>query len=257
MLNIERKEGHSYTNSSFEWQNLYMNPAKNILIVDDEEMIRDVVSSFLETKGFRTFTAATGREALQLFDSQPISFIILDLMLPDISGEEICAIIRQKSRVPVIMLTARTQETEILHGFRIGADDYVTKPFSLKELYARIEAVSRRAGDDLKPLAEKFCWNDGDLEADFSHRLIKKQGSTVPLTPIEWNLLSVFLKYPKKIFTREELISAAFQDDFGSCDRVIDTHIKNLRKKIEDDPRKPVYIQTVHGVGYKFGGEKL
>ena len=226
-----------------------------ILVVDDEEMLREFVSSYLEKKGFHVLTAATGKEALELFDRAQVSFLILDLMLPDLSGEELCSLIRQKSRVPVIMLTAKTMEEDMLNGLHIGADDYMTKPFSLKELYARMEAISRRSAGDLKPLAERFQWNGGDLTADLEHRTVKKRGTAVSLTPIEWNILSCFLKYPKKIFTREEFIRDAFHEDFDGYDRVIDTHIKNLRKKIEDDPKRPVYIQTVHGVGYKFGGE--
>lgn len=233
-----------------------MNPERNILVVDDEQMIRDVVSAYLVHKGFHVFTAETGTEALRIFRSQPVSFVILDLMLPDFSGEEICSMIRKQSRVPIIMLTAKTQENDLLNGLQIGADDYMTKPFSLKELYARIETVSRRAGGDIQPLAKCFRWNGGDLEADFDRRTVKKQGITVPLTPIEWNLLSAFFKYPAKTFTREELISQAFHDDFDGYDRVIDTHIKNLRKKIEDNPKKPVYIRTIHGIGYRFGGEE-
>lgn len=231
-----------------------MNPLKNILVVDDEEMLRDAVSSYLAKKGFRVFTAETGTQALQIFEAQVISFVILDLMLPDLSGEDICARIRKQSRVPIIMLTAKTMEDDILNGLHIGADDYMTKPFSLKELYARIEVILRRASDDLKPLASIFQWNDGDLEADFEQRIVKKQGTLITLTPIEWNILSALIKYPQRVFTRNDLISIAFDTDFNGYDRAVDTHIKNLRKKLEDDPKKPVYIRTIHGIGYKFGG---
>lgn len=227
---------------------------KNILVVDDEEMLRDAVSSYLEKKGFHVFAAETGTQALRIFENQTISFVILDLMLPDLSGEEICTRIRKQSRVPIIMLTAKITEDDLLNGLHIGADDYMTKPFSLKELYARIEVILRRASNDLKPLATKLQWNEGDLEVDFEQRTVKKQGAPVMLTPIEWNLLSALIKYPQKIFTRDDLISLAFDTDFDGYDRVVDTHIKNLRKKIEDDSRKPIYIRTVHGVGYKFGG---
>lgn len=232
-----------------------MDPLKNILVIDDEEMLRDVVSSYLEKKGFHVFTAGTGSQALQIFENEAISFVILDLMLPDLSGEEVCTRIRKQSRVPILMLTAKTMEDDLLNGLHIGADDYMTKPFSLKELYARIEAILRRASDDLKPLASVFQWNDGDLEADFEQRIVKKQGIPITLTPIEWNILSALIKYPQKIFTRNDLILAAFDTDFSGYDRAVDTHIKNLRKKLEDDPRKPVYIRTVHGIGYKFGGD--
>ncbi len=232
-----------------------MNQPKNILVVDDEEMMRNVISSYLEKKGFHIFTAETGTQALQIFNDQIISFVILDLMLPDLSGEEICTRIRKRSRVPIIMLTAKTMEEDILNGLHLGADDYITKPFSLKELYARIEVILRRAENDLKPLATKFQWNGGDLEIDFEQRTVKKQGAPVMLTPIEWNILSALIKYPQKIFTRDDLISLAFDTDFNGYDRVIDTHIKNLRKKLENDPKKPYYIHTIRGIGYKFGGD--
>lgn len=185
------------------------------------------------------------------------SFVVLDLMLPDLSGEEICAKIRKQSRVPIIMLTSKTMEEDILNGLYIGADDYITKPFSLKELYTRMEVICRRAADDLIPLALKFQWNDGDLEVNFEKKTVKKQGTFVSMTPIEWKLLSALLKYPQKVFTRDELISLSFDMEFDGYDRVIDTHIKNLRKKIEDDPKNPIYIRTVYGIGYQFGGENL
>lgn len=228
---------------------------KNILVVDDESMIREAVSSYLKKQGYCVLEAETGREALQIFEKQNISFVILDLMLPDLSGEEICAMIRKQSRVPIIMLTAKTMEGDMLNGLALGADDYITKPFSLKNLYARMQAVLRRSSGDLKPLAEKFSWNDGDLVIDCGCRIVQKKGETVAVTPIEWKILTAFAKYPKKVFTRADLLEVAFDLDFDGYDRVIDTHIKNLRKKIEDDPRKPVYICTVYGIGYKFGGD--
>lgn len=226
---------------------------KNVLVVDDEQMIREAVSSYLEKQGYHVFSAETGREALQILEKQMISLVILDLMLPDLSGEEVCSIIRKQSRVPIIMLTAKTMESDMLNGLDLGADDYIMKPFSLKNLYARMQAVLRRSSEDLKPLASKFSWNSGDLVIDCSRREVHKKGKMIAVTPIEWEILSAFMKYPQKVFTREELITAAFDMDFDGYDRVIDTHVKNLRKKIEDDPKKPVYICTVHGMGYRFG----
>lgn len=227
----------------------------NVLVVDDEEMIREAVSSYLEKQGCRVFAAETGREALQIFARQPISFVILDLMLPDLSGEELCTTIRRQSRVPIIMLTAKTLEEDMLNGLDLGADDYITKPFGLKNLYARMQAVLRRSGEDLKPLAARLSWNGGELMVDYDRREVRKRGAAVTVTPIEWKLLSAFAKYPQRIFTREDLIAVAFGLDYDGYDRVIDTHIKNLRKKIEDDPKRPVYIRTVHGMGYRFGGD--
>lgn len=231
-----------------------MTNLSNILVVDDEKMIREAVSSYLEKQGYYVFSAETGEEALQILEKQRISFVILDLMLPDLSGEEICSIIRKQSRVPIIMLTAKTMESDMLNGLDLGADDYITKPFSLKNLYARMQAVWRRSAQDIKPLAAKFSWNDGDLVIDHDRREVRKKGALIAVTPIEWKILSAFVKYPGKVFTRNDLIAVAFDFDFDGYDRVIDTHIKNLRKKLEDDPKKPVYICTVHGMGYRFGG---
>ena len=227
---------------------------KNILIVDDETMMREAVASYLEKQGYYVFQVENGQQALDLMEKEVISFVLLDLMLPDISGEEICSRIRKQSRVPIIMLTAKTMEDDMLNGLNLGADDYITKPFSLKNLYARIQAVWRRSDHDLKPLTEKFSWNDGDLVINYNRKEMLKKGKNISLTPIEWKILSAFTKYPQKVFTRDELITAAFDMDFSGYDRVIDTHIKNLRKKIEDDPKNPIYLCTVHGIGYKFGG---
>lgn len=233
-----------------------MSGEKNILVVDDEKMIRDAVASYLTKKGFAVFPAETGRDALAVFESRKIDFVILDLMLPDISGEEICARIRKRSRIPIIMLTAKTMEEDLLNGLSIGADDYMTKPFSLKELSARIEVILRRLPEERKPLAGRFFWNNGDLEVDLEQKRMKKAGAEMNLTPIEWKILEAFITYPQKVFTREELIEIVFDVGFDGYDRVIDTHIKNLRKKIEDDPKKPLYIRTVHGTGYRFGGDR-
>lgn len=227
---------------------------KNILIVDDEPKILEVVSSYLSHKGFPVRTAETGHDALAMFEQEPAGLVILDLMLPDLSGEEVCSQLRSHSRVPIIMLTAKTQEDDLLAGFQLGADDYLTKPFSLKELHARIEAVLRRSAADAERPADKSDWDDGCLRIDFDRRIVQKRGVPVNLTPKEWNILSALAKYRQKIFTREDLISTAFDIGFDGYDRVIDTHVKNLRIKLEDDPRQPVYIQTVHGVGYRFGG---
>lgn len=231
-----------------------MTKQKTILIVDDENMMREAVASYLEKQGYHVLQAETGKQALALLEKEAIFFVILDLMLPDIPGEEICSRIRRQSRVPIIMLTAKTMEDDMLNGLDLGADDYITKPFSLKNLYTRIQAVLRRSDHDLKPLAEKFSWNHNDLVIDHNRKEVLKKGEPVSLTPIEWKILAAFTKYPQKVFTREELIAAAFDLDFSGYDRVIDTHIKNLRKKIEDDPKNPVYLCTIHGIGYKFGG---
>ena len=229
--------------------------AKNILVVDDEEKLLEVISSFLESKGYRVLTAQDGKTAFELFGRENISLILLDLMLPDITGEEICRRIRLKSRVPIIMLTAKVEEKDLLTGLETGADDYMTKPFSLKELGARVEAVMRRTTKDLVPLWTKNSYNEGDLIVDFEQNLITKQHTTVNLTPSELKILSALIKYPGKVFTRNELIEVALGEEFYGFDRAIDSHIKNLRQKIEDNPKDPKYVLTIHGKGYKFGGE--
>lgn len=228
---------------------------KNILVVDDEPMILEVVCSLLESKGFHVFPAENGKKALELFDAQNFSLVLLDLMLPDISGEEVCNAIRKKSRIPIIMLTAKVDEEEVVEGLYLGADDYITKPFGLKELYARIEAVLRRTENDLVPLTVRNSWGNGDLVIDFEKNWVQKNGHILMLTPREWKILSALIKYPGKVFTREELIEIALKNDFEGYDRAIDSHIKNIRQKIEDDPKNPAYVLTVHGLGYKFGGE--
>lgn len=227
---------------------------KNMLAVDDEPKILEVVTALFESKGFRVFTAAGGREALAISGRVNLSLIVLDLMLPDISGEEVCRRIRQSSRVPIIMLTAKVEEADLLNGFGVGADDYLMKPFSLKELYARADALLRRSENDLLPLAVRNSWRGGDLFTDFEQDIVRKNGHDVMLTASELKLLAALVKYPGKVFTRDELIVIALGDDFDGYDRAIDSHIKNLRQKIEDDPKKPVYILTVHRMGYRFGG---
>lgn len=229
---------------------------KTVLVVDDEAMIRESVSAYITKQGYHVITADNGREALEIFQKKTILFVILDLMLPGMPGEEVCQAIRKQSRVPIIMLTAKTQEADVLNGLNIGADDYVTKPFSIKQLYARMEAILRRTSNDLKPLAEKFSWNGNDLQIDFEHNEVRKQGHLLSLTPSEWKILSALIRDPQKVFSRDNLIDLVFGLDFDGYDRVIDTHIKNLRKKVETDPKKPVYVKTVHGLGYKFGGNE-
>lgn len=233
-----------------------MNAGLNVLIVDDEKMIRDAVSAYFTKMGCVTYEADNGRDALLIFEKENIDLVILDLMLPGMSGEEICRSIRAISRVPIIMLTARTQEESILNGLEIGADDYVTKPFSVKELYARTQAVMRRTSGDRGTLSGPVVF-EGGLIIDFERGEVKKGDAALSLTKSEWLILSSMAGYPKKVFTRDVLMDAVFGDDKDSLDRAIDTHIKNLRKKVEDDPKNPVYIKTVHGLGYKFGGDKI
>ncbi|NLT48382.1 MAG: response regulator transcription factor [Clostridiales bacterium] len=226
--------------------------AKKVLIVDDEVKILEVVKAFLENKGYEVYTAENGHEAFALLQREEIALVLLDLMLPEISGEQICMEIRRKSRIPIIMLTAKADEADILEGLEIGADDYIKKPFSLKELHARIEAVLRRSTEDI--LFHKGSFNDGDLEIDVARRRVLKGGSEIKLTMNEFRILTSLVRYPNKVFTRDELVLAALGDEFEGYNRAIDSHIKNIRQKIESDPKNPVYLLTVHGIGYKFGG---
>jgi DNA-binding response OmpR family regulator len=224
--------------------------------VDDEPKITEVVKSYLENVGYCVYEAFTGKQAYEIFDRINPSLVILDLMLPDTTGEEVCKTLRQSSRVPIIMLTAKVEEEDILKGLGIGADDYVTKPFSPRQLTARVKALLRRAEVDFASPSDLLSFNNGELIIDFVRHSVKKNNEIVSLTPNEFKILGTMAKYPKKAFTREELITLVIGLDFEGFDRTIDTHIKNLRQKIETEPKRPYYILTIHGIGYRFGGEQ-
>lgn len=228
---------------------------KKIMIIEDEEKIAEVIQSYLEKEDFEVHICTDGNAAFELFEQINPTLVILDLMLPGVNGEEICMRIRSISRVPIIILTAKADEQSILHGFNIGADDYVTKPFSPRQLVARVIALLRRTEEDVRLLSNIYSFNDGDLIVDDLKHEVKKQGEVVSLTNSEYKILVSMIQYPKKAFSREELVCRALGDDYEGIDRVIDTHVKNLRQKIESNPKEPKYILTVHGVGYKFGGE--
>lgn len=225
-----------------------------ILAIDDEEKILDVIKAYLEREGYSVFTETNGANAINTFKSLKPDLVILDLMLPGLSGEEICSKIRAISKVPILMLTAKVEEDDKVYGFSIGADDYLTKPFSPRELTMRVKAILRRTKDDMA-LNDIFSFNDGDLVIDTRSYEVKKSGEIVNLTPNEYKLLTVMAQNPNRVFTRGELIEKVMGYDFEGFDRTIDAHIKNLRQKIEDDPKNPVYIKTVYGAGYKFGEE--
>lgn len=226
---------------------------QTILVVEDEAKIADVLKSYLEREGFGVATAKDGDEALSLFASLSPALVLLDLMLPKRSGEEVCREIRARGNTPVIMLTAKTEEHSILGGLAIGADDYVTKPFSPRQVVARVHAVLRRAG---KAQADVLRFGGDWLIIDTIARTVLCEGAPVTLTPSEYSILLALTSHPGKTFTRDELIQLALKDDFEGYDRVIDTHIKNLRQKIEPDAKLPRYLVTVHGVGYRFDGGK-
>jgi len=230
-----------------------MEKTKIVLVVDDEENIVMALQAYLTKIGYQVITANCGRTTIDLFYKVAPDIIVLDLMMPDMTGEEVCKNIRLKSRVPIIMLTAKVEEHHILNGLGLGADDYITKPFSLKELSARMEAVLRRTSTDSIPLSNELAFDDGNIVVDSMRYEVRKNGKVVILTPHEFKILMTMAKYPSKVFTREELITLVMGADFNGYDRAIDNHIKNIRIKIEDDSRNPRYIITVHGIGYKFG----
>ncbi|WP_027634666.1 response regulator transcription factor [Clostridium hydrogeniformans] len=224
---------------------------KNILIVDDERKIVEVIEAYLEKENYNILKAYNGNDALKIFHKEDIDLILLDLMLPDIKGEDICKEIREESEVPIIMLTAKVQEDDILNGFSIGSDDYITKPFSPRQLVARVNAVLKRS---VKCKEEILSFNQGDLIIDTGNYEVVKGGEKINLTATEFKILLI-LATNNKVFTRGELLDRSMGDDLEVYDRVIDSHIKNIRQKIEINSKKPSYIKTVHGIGYKFGGE--
>ncbi len=223
----------------------------NILIVEDEKKISDVVKSYLERDGFDVTVAATGAAALREIKNR-FDLVILDLKLPDIDGETICKSIREISDMPVIMLTAKSAEDDRVKGLCMGADDYVIKPFSVRELVARVQAHLRRSKKDAK---RDLFFNKGVLVIDTVAQEVKKNGTVVPLTSTEFRILLSLAERPNIIFSRLQLVNIVQGFDFEGFDRVVDAHVKNLRHKIEDNPQTPSFIKTVYGMGYKFIGE--
>jgi DNA-binding response OmpR family regulator len=226
----------------------------NILVVEDEKNILDVIKAYLEKEGYNVLTASDGERALELFNTMDIHLIILDLMIPKISGEDVCKTIRNTSDVPIIMVTAKTDEEYKIQGLHIGADDYVTKPFSPRELVSRVKALLRRSYKGSKPMAEILSFNNQDLEIDVNKMTVKKMGINTNPTAIEFKVLLALVSNHSQVLSREQLIKLALGSEYEGYDRTIDTHIKNLRQKIEDDPKSPKYILTVYGAGYKFEG---
>jgi DNA-binding response OmpR family regulator len=224
-----------------------------LLLVDDEVKMLEAMASFLEKEGFRVVTAATGKDALTVAKTENPALVILDWMLPGMSGIEVCRELRNTGSYGIIMLTAKTEETDKIIGLEIGADDYMTKPFSLRELSARIRSVLRRLqgkSEDHQAMQRR------DLTIIESKCQVLKEGKEIVLTPTEFKLLVTLAAKPGIVFSRLQLMKAAMEDDFINYERTIDSHISNLRRKIERDPSSPEYIQTVFGFGYRFG-EKL
>jgi DNA-binding response OmpR family regulator len=228
---------------------------RKILIVDDDKKTVELIRLYLEKDGYRALAAYDGRQALDLTRQKRPDLIVLDLMLPEVDGLDVCRILRAESRVPIIMLTAKTTEEDKLLGLDLGADDYVTKPFSPRELLARVRAVLRRVDEeeDSKGLPQvRF----GDLVVDFVRHEVTVRGKPVHLTPKEFKLLETLIQEPGRAFSRLKLLDRVFGFDYEGLERTVDVHVMNLRKKIEPNPREPTYIQTVYGVGYKFTEEQ-
>ena len=228
-----------------------MSDNKRIVVIDDEQSVREVVQAYLEKDGYHVFVAENGTDGLALAERMNPALIVLDLMLPDVSGEEICSEIRSRSDVPILMLTAKASEEERVAGLVSGADDYLVKPFSPRELVARVRAVLRRTQSVETPLVETLSFDGGRLEIDTVQHVVKRDGAAVELTPNEYKLLVTLARYPGRAYSRFELINRVQGYDYEGYERTIDVHVKNLRKKIEPDPAHPRYVETVMGVGYK------
>jgi DNA-binding response OmpR family regulator len=224
-------------------------PGKKILVVDDEEGIIKILRAYLERDGYQVLSAADGQEALQVARRHQPDLIVLDLMLPKISGWDVCRTLRQESQVPVIMATARDDVTDKIVGLELGADDYITKPFDPKELLARIRAVLRRKSSSTSPSERVIA---GELEIDLARHQVHLGRELAPLTPTEFDLLWLLAQAPGRVYSRLELLDKTQGEAYEGYERTIDSHIRNLRQKIEPDPRNPMYVLTVFGVGYKF-----
>ena len=225
--------------------------AESIMLVEDETSIRETMAEFLAEEGFEILQAADGLGALEVFRENQPDLIILDLMLPKLDGLEVCKAIRQKSNVPIIMVTARDEEIDKLLGLELGADDYITKPFSLREMKARIKAVLRRTG--FQGSTEEHKISFGALEINTDRREVRMNNKIIELTPSEYAILTTLSQNVGRPYSRLQLLNATLGESYAGYERVIDTHVSNLRKKIEPNPQKPIYILTVYGLGYKFG----
>jgi len=224
---------------------------ETILVVDDEPKIVQLARDYLEKSGFKVLTSGDGQQALAITRQEHPDLIVLDLMLPGMDGLDVCRAIRRESDVPIIMLTARAEETDQLIGLELGADDYITKPFSPRALVARVRALLRRTQGNL---LQQETIKIGDLELDLRRKQLCLKGEIIHLTRSEFLLLETLAKHPGQPLSREQLLEKLHGVVFDGVDRSVDSHIKNLRRKIEPDPADPIYIQTVYGFGYKFQG---
>jgi DNA-binding response OmpR family regulator len=223
---------------------------RKILIVEDDRKTVELIRLYLDKDGYRVIAAYSGDKAVDLARSERPDLIVLDLMLPEVDGLEVCRTLRRESDVPIVMLTARTTEQDKLSGLDLGADDYITKPFSPRELMARVRAVLRRVQEIPYPDQQEAAF--GELRVDFLRREVTVGGRNANLTAAEFRLLAALATEPGRVFDRADLIDKAFGNYFEGFERTIDVHIANLRRKVEPDPKQPRYIKTVYGVGYKF-----
>jgi two-component system, OmpR family, alkaline phosphatase synthesis response regulator PhoP len=222
---------------------------QRVLVVEDEPRIATIATDYLEHAGYEVLKAADGMRALQLARTERLDLVVLDLRLPKLDGWEVARTLRAQSRVPIIMLTARVEEADRLRGLALGADDYISKPFSPRELVARVKAVLRRT--DHSASEEDGLLRLGDLVLDPARLTVSRQGAVIDLTPTEFQLLTTLARKPGRVFTRGQLLHAVGGEGGESFDRAIDAHVKNLRRKLETDTRSPRYVLTVYGMGYK------
>jgi len=226
---------------------------RNILIIEDEDKVSEVIKAYLQKEGYDVFTASSGLEGIGLFRKNNFQLVILDLMLPDIDGEEVCRILRKMSDVYIFMLTAKVALEDKIEGLNLGADEYLTKPLSPRELTARVNALFRRIGTK----EENLIFIDSYLSVDNEARVARISGKEISLTPNEFDILIALIRNRGRVLSREQLIDIVFGIDFEGSDRTVDVHIKNIRKKIERDTKNPLYIITVTKSGYKFGGDEI
>lgn len=219
------------------------------MIVEDEKSIGQMIRAYLVKEGYEVSLAYNGMDALKLFSDISPQLLVLDRMLPDLSGDQVCREIRSISQVPIMMLTAKSDEESRIEGFELGVDDYVVKPFSTREVVYRIQALLKRA----YPNHDSFDYDDGYLQVDFQHQMLLINHKEVVLTANEMGILKVLYDHKKQPLTREQLAEQAFGYDYEAFDRNIDTYIKNIRQKIERNPKEPDYIHTKYGIGYYFG----
>ena len=226
-----------------------------ILVVDDEKSITDICKIYLEREGYEVYISNDGKDALEKIAKTEFDMLILDLMLPHYTGEEITRKVREKSTVPIIMLTAKQSEQSKIEGLSIGADDYITKPFSMKELVVRVNTLLRRVRDynnNYENMSRSYDYDDGNLKINFEKMEVYKSNKLVVFTTNEFRVLQILVEHREKVLSREKIIEKLFEDFYEGYDRNIDTYIKNIRSKIEESSKTPEYVITVYGTGYKF-----